>query len=104
MMFLNGPYGIPPTSLSLVDDNVGPGPIDKDLHNLEICMACLARLSELADYEGSFWCLWEDAMQHPKLEQSLIDKLVLLANPRNHFQVGLRSAATKVPNNYELDY
>ena len=40
-------------------------------------------------------------MQHPKLEQPLIDKL---ANPRkNHFEVGLRSAATKVLNNYELD-
>ena len=42
-------------------------------------------------------------MQHPKLEQPLIDKLVLLANPRHHFQAGLRSAATKVLNNYELD-
>ena len=100
---LNGRYGI--LSLSLVDDNVGPGPIDEDPHlkNLEIYTACLARLSEFADYEGSFWCLWEDAMQHPKLEQPLIDKLVVLANPRNHFQVGLRSAATKVLNNYELD-
>ena len=42
-------------------------------------------------------------MQHPKLEQPLIDKLVVFANPRRHFQVGLRSAATKVLNNYELD-
>ena len=42
-------------------------------------------------------------MQHPKLEQPLVDKLVVLANPRHIFQVGLRSAATKVLNNYELD-
>ena len=42
-------------------------------------------------------------MQHPKLEQPLIGKLIVLANPRHHFQVGLRSAATKVLSNYELD-
>jgi hypothetical protein len=42
-------------------------------------------------------------MEHPKLEQPLIDKLLVLANPRYRFQVGLRSAATKVLNNYELD-
>ena len=42
-------------------------------------------------------------MQHPKLEEPLIDKLVVIANPRHHFQDGLRSAATKVLNNYELD-
>ena len=28
---------------------------------------------------------------------------MVLANPRHGFQVGLRSAATKVLNNYELD-
>jgi hypothetical protein len=32
-----------------------------------------------------------DAMQHPKLDQSLIDKLVVLADPRHRFQVGLKS-------------
>jgi hypothetical protein len=81
------------------------GPIDEDPHlkNVEIYTACLARLSEFTDYEGSFWRLREDAMQHPKLEQSLIDKLVVFANPRHQFQIGLRSAATKVLNNYELD-
>jgi hypothetical protein len=42
-------------------------------------------------------------MQHPKLEQPLIHKLVMVANPRHHFEVGLRNAATKVLNNYELD-
>ena len=104
---LEGRYGLP-TSLSLVDDNMHMGgPIDEDsdahLKNLEIYIACLARLSEFTDYEGSFWCLWEDTMQHPKLEQPLIDKLVMLADPRHHFEVGLRSAATKVLNNYELD-
>ena len=42
----------------------------------------------------------------PKLEQSLIDKLVVLADFRHRFQVGLRSAATTsttVLNIYELD-
>ena len=41
----------------------------------------------------------------PKLEQSLIDKLVVLADFRHRFQVGLRSAAAKVllVNIYELD-
>ena len=99
---LDGRYGLP-TSLSLVDDDIRPIDEDPHLENLEIYTACLARLSEFADYEGSFWCLREDAMQHPKLEQPLIDKLVELANPRHNFQVGLRSAATKVLNNYELD-
>ena len=42
-------------------------------------------------------------MQHPKLEQPLIDKLVMLADPRHHFEIGLRSAAIKVLDNYELD-
>ena len=42
-------------------------------------------------------------MQHPELEQPLIDKLVVLANPQHGFQVGLRRAAIKVLNNYELD-
>ena len=104
---LEGRYSLP-TSLSLVDDNMHMGgPIDEDsdahLKNLEIYTACMARLSEFTDYEGSFWCLWEDTMQHPKLEQPLIDKLVMLADPRHHFELGLRSAATKVLNNYELD-
>ena len=39
-------------------------------------------------------------MQQPKLEQPLIDKLVAFTN---HSQGGLRSAATKVLNNYKLD-
>ena len=79
--------------------------LDEDLHSkhLEIYIACLARLSEFPDSGGTFRCLWEDEMQHPELEQSLIDKLVVLANPRHGFQVGLRSAAVKVLNNYELD-
>jgi hypothetical protein len=103
---LDGRYGLPgPTGLSLVDDSDDMGPIDEDPHmkNLEIYVACLARLSEFTDNKGSFWCLREDAMQHPKLEQPLIDKLVVFSNPRHHFQDGLRSAATKVLNNYELD-
>ena len=99
----NGRYDLP-TSLSLVDDD-GMAPIDEGLHlkNLEIYTACLARLSEFEDCKGSLWCLWEDTMHHPKLEQPLIDKLLVLANPRHHFQAGLRSAATKVLNNYGLD-
>ena len=39
-------------------------------------------------------------MQHPKLEQPLIKKLEELANQRG-FPDGLRSAATKVLNNFE---
>ena len=85
-----------------VDDDIAP--IDEDPHskNIEIYIACLARLSEFTDYEGTLWCLREDAMQHPKLEQPLIDKLVGLANHQRHSQV-VRSAATKVLNNYKLD-
>jgi len=80
--------------------------LDEDTHSpkhLEIYIACLARLSEFTDNKGTFRCLWEDEMQHPELGQPLIDKLVLLANPRHGFQVGLRSAAIKVLYNYELD-
>jgi hypothetical protein len=76
---------------------------DPKLKNLEIYIACLARSSEFPDSGGTFRCLWEDVMQHPELEQPLIEKLVVLANPRNGFQIGLRSAAIKVLNNYELD-
>ena len=85
----------PSSSLSLDED--------PHLKNLEIYIASLARLSEFTDYEGGFWRLWEDARQHPKLEQPLIDILVVFANPRHQFQDGLRSAAAKVLNNYELD-
>ena len=76
---------------------------DPDLENLEIYVACLARFSDFEDLEGNLWCLKEDARQHPKLEQPLIRKLVELANPRPGFQVGLRSAATRVLENYGLD-
>ena len=76
---------------------------DPDLENLEIYVACLARLSEFEDCEGSLGCLREDARQHPKLEQPLIRKLVVLADPQHGYQVGLRNAATKVLKNYKLD-
>jgi hypothetical protein len=101
---LNGQYRLP-TSLCHVDDDIGPIDEDPHLKNLEIYVACLARLSDFKDARGNLLCLWEDARQHPKLKQSLIDKLVVLANPQNHFQVGLpvRSAATKVLKNFELD-
>jgi hypothetical protein len=88
---------------NLVNDDVVPIEEDPNSINLEIYVACLARLSDFTDYKGTFWCLWEDSMQHPKLEEALIDKLVVLANPRHQFQVGLRSAAAKVLNNYGLD-
>ena len=78
---------------------------DPELKNLEIYVACLARLSEFEDCEGSLWCLREDARMHPKLEQPLIRKLVELVNPRDGYQleVGLRSAAARVLDNYGLD-
>ena len=76
---------------------------DPRLKNIEIYIACLARLSEFTDSEGNGICLWEDAMKHPKLEQALIDKLVVYANSQHHFQDVLRSAATKVLNNFKLD-
>ena len=95
---LESRYGLP-TSLSLVDDDTGPNDEDPHLKNLEIYVACLAQLSEFTNCEGSFWCLREDAMQHPKLEQPLIKKLMEFANPQHdHFQSDLRSAATKVLN------
>ena len=92
---LNPQYHLP--TLSLTED--GPVLIDEDPHlqNLEIYMSCLAQLSEFEDCKGSFWCLWEDTMQHPKLEQSLIEKLVMLAKTRP--QVG----AIKILNRYGLD-
>ena len=76
---------------------------DPRLKNLAIYIACLARLSDFSDHKGDFRCLWEDERRHAKLQQPLIDKLVVLANPRHCFHVGLRSAATKVLNNYDLD-
>ena len=99
---LEGQYRLP-TSLSLVDDDTSPIDEDPHLKDMETYTACLARLSEFTDYKGTPACLWEDAMQHPKLEQPLIDKLVEFANPRHHFQVGLRSAATEVLKNFKLD-
>ena len=52
---------------------------DPHLEDIEIYLACLARLSDFPDSEGTFRCLWEEAMKHPKLEQPLIDKLVVFA-------------------------
>ena len=92
------------TSLTLVNDDSDMVPIDEDSHskNLDIYIACLARLSEFTDYGGTFWCLKEDAMQHPKLERPLRNKLVELANSKRHSQV-VRSASTKILNNFKLD-
>ena len=79
---------------------------DLQMHHLEIYVSCLAVLSDLVDYEGSIWLMREDARQHPKLdsdpkEQPLRNKLVELAgNPR--YRSSLRSASTKVLNNYGL--
>jgi hypothetical protein len=71
--------------------------------NLEIYIACLARLSEFTDSEGSFKCLWENAKQHPKLEPSLIVELVKFTNLPGNSQDDLRNAAFMVLNNYGLD-
>ena len=92
-----------PSSDTHSPSSSGSSDEDRQLKYIEIYIACLARLSEFTDSEGTGLRLWEDAMQHPKLEQPLIDKLVVYANPRHHFQDGLRSAATKVLNNFQLD-
>ena len=100
-------HHVPENPSSSESDTHSPSSNDEDPHlkleNLEIYTACLARLSEFTDSKGSFMCLWEDAMQHPKLEQPLIDKLVVIANPQHRFRDGLRSAATKILINYNLD-
>ena len=84
-------------TLSFTEDD--PVLIDEDPHlqNLEIYMSCLAQLSEFEDSKGSFWCLWEDTKQHPKLERLLIDKLVMLAKTRH------RLGAIKILNRYGLN-
>ena len=87
-----------PTSQGVVDNDKGP--IDEDLKNVEIYTSCLARLSDFRDFEGGFWCLREDARQHPKLEELLVKKLVWFVD---NSQDGLKSAATKVLKNYKLD-
>ena len=96
-------YGRPLTGLTLVNDYMVPIDEDQHLQNLEIYLACLARLSEFTDRKGTFWRMKEDAMRHPKLEQRLIDKLLELANAQHVFQVGLKNAATKVLSNYKLN-
>ena len=77
----------------------------RELENIEIYTACLARLSDFLDREGSFKRLWEDTMQHPELEPPLVDKLVQFANldPRHRLHDRLRIAATNVLKNYKLD-
>ena len=72
-------------------DTHSPSNLGEDLHLevIEINLACLARTLSFPDSEGTFRCLWEEAMQHPKLEQPLINKLpvVAFAKPQNQFQV-----------------
>ena len=95
----------PRTRVGFKDDDmitIDENPHLKDLKDLEIYMACLARLSDFQDYKGAWSCVWEDAKKHPELEELLIDKLVELANSERHSQV-VTSAATKVLNNYKLD-
>ena len=78
---------------------------DLHLEVIEIYLVYLARILDFPDSEGTFRCLWEEAMQHPKLEQPLINKLPVVgfSKPQDQFQDGLRSAATKVLTNYDLD-
>ena len=75
---------------------------NEDSH-LEIYIACLAQLSEFTDDKGTFWCLREDAKQHPMLDQKLINKLVELADSPHDFQGGLKDAAANVLYNYRLN-
>ena len=61
-------------------------------------------MSEFKDYKETFWCPWGDTMHYPKLNNRL------LINRWGHgwpifdiFQVGLRSAATRVLDNYDME-
>ena len=98
----DGRYRLSAINPNLMEDD-DPIKEASRMQNLEIYVTCLAQLSDFTDYEGSFWCLKEDARRHPKLEEMLIKKLMVLANPRYRFQASLRSVATKVLNNYQLD-
>ena len=75
-------------------------PIEEDLHlkNLEIYIACLGQLSKFDNSEGSYWCLKEDARQHPDLDKLLFDKLKELAS-KCHSGV-VKSAAIDVLINF----
>ena len=82
-------------------DQSSESAIDEDMKNLQIYVSCLALLSDFQEYEGSLWCLREDAKRHPKLERQLLNKLVKLAS--HSYPPNLRSAAVKVLKNYHLD-
>ena len=75
---------------------------DNDPQLLEISVSCLAQLSNFMDVKGSFWCLWENARQHPTLEEPLREKLKKLAQDTRDVP-GLRSAAAKVLHNFNLN-
>ena len=100
--------------------NHSPSSEDEDAHleNLGIYTACLARLSDFTDSEGSFKCLWEDVKKHPNLEKPLVDKLkkftYLDPSPptqpgdttlsrRFQLEASLKSAAAQILINYNIE-
>jgi len=70
------------------------------LEDLEIYVGCLARISDFADYGGTFWLLNEDARSHPPIDDPLRVKLVELATS---CRPCLRTSAVEVLHNYGLD-
>ena len=77
----------------------------RERENTEIYTACLAQLSDFSDSRGKALVFWEDTMRHPVLEQPLVDKLVQFTklDSRHHFPDHLKSAATQVLKNYNLE-
>ena len=77
----------------------------RERENTEIYTACLAQLSDFSDSRGKALVFWEDTMRHPVLEQPLVDKLVQFTklDSRHHFPDHLKSAATQILKNYNLE-
>ena len=102
------------------ESNHSPSSEDEDAHleNLGIYTACLARLSDFTDSEGSFKCLWEDVKKHPNLEKPLVDKLKKFTHldpspptqpedttlsRRFQLEASLKSAAAQILINYNIE-
>jgi len=77
-------------------------PGDPFENDLETYVSCLADLSNFTDEKGSICRLWENAKQHPKLEEPLREILKTLADDiRGARRLG--SAAADVLHNFSLN-